>query len=159
MKRLIGCIFTILLLSGCGTTSTYYLGAKIPQDEIVLLTNHDLSDESWQDLYLNVNYSIVRQGDQLLMEGRLSFADYPKMNLAGLWDLTLTVYLVNSQGTVEQYFDLVNTLGNNLEDVYPFRKQFTVNEKVTGMAFGYEGQLVKERSGRIDIWKLPKRGA
>jgi len=62
----------------------------------------------WQDLYPGVDYALSRQGDQLRIEGSLSFSAHPKMNQAWADDVTLSLYLLDDQGVVQSYFELAH---------------------------------------------------
>jgi|GEM_PF-2019600 len=152
-------VLLILILNGCtGPTMTYYLGAKEDPGRILPLPAQNATGLTWQDLYLRVDYDITRQGDQLLIEGNLSFSDYPKMNIAKVDKLTLTLYLLNDQGIVRKYLDLEKLLDANLQDHYPIKKEISIPADVTAISFGYDGELIRQMKGGSEtIWKNPRR--
>jgi hypothetical protein len=156
MRFIIICM--LLVLTGCATTGSYYKGARVEGDIIPLPAR--ASQLVWQDLYLKVDYALSRQGDMLRIEGNLSFALYPKVNLARADDVTLSLYLLDDRGIVQSYQELVRALGTNLDEKVPFRKDIPFTKEVTAVWFGYEGTLLGQMDDGMEfIWKRPKRSS
>jgi len=158
MRRII--ILMTLLLVSCAATGTYYKGARVGPEDVQPLPAASASGLTWQDLYLTVDYDLSRQGDQLLIEGNMSFSLYPKLNLGWADDMALNLYLLDDQGVVQSYLELTRTLGSRLDDTISFRKEIHLSDEVTAIWFGYEGKLLGQMGdGMRYVWKRPRRSS
>ena len=100
MKRklsIISIFLFVLLVSGClsTATTTYYLGAKADETGVVYLYEERAEQQQWQDLYVTVNYSFTRQGDQFNIDGLFSFSDSPKITYDTVYDVKLKFFLLD----------------------------------------------------------------
>lgn len=150
-------LFIALILSGCQSSTGYYLGAKADEETTVILTAENGPQLHWQDLYVTLDYSLERQGNQLTVEGIFTFSDYPKVNLAKVQDLKLKLFLLNEDRVVLGYLDIYRTTGRSLDELRPFSQSVEVPPEAVAIAFGYEGKLIRDFGGHETIWKLPKR--
>jgi hypothetical protein len=114
----------------------------------------------WQDLYVTVDFDLQQSGDNLDIDGVLSFSDSPKINYTRVRDLKLKLFFLDQDMRVVDYFDIARTLSQNLDDETTFSHTMKLEEAVVAMTFGYEGSFVdndpKGFSGQT-VWKLPKR--
>ena len=109
---------------------------------------------------MKVDYSLARQGEQLRIEGTLSFSANPRMDQAWADDVTLSLYLLDDQGVVQSYSELAHTLGSRLDGSIPFRKVLPLTNEMTAIWFGYEGKFRGQKEdGDLYVWKRPKRSS
>ena len=149
-----------MMISGCHTTTTYYQGAKADEVGVVSLSVGGTEPQHWQDLYVTVDYNLNRNGEQLEIEGALSFSDNPKALYTRVWDLKLKLFLLDQNMRVVSYRDIARTLSNSLDDKTKFTRTLQLRKDVVSYTFGYEGSFVDDdpESPSIDhVWKLPKR--
>jgi len=150
-------LFCALLLAGCQTTTGHYLGAKAEHSTVLQLQDALRAEQHWQDLYVSVDYRVQQQGNQLVTQGVFTFADYPQLNQARVYDFKLKLFLLNKEQLVVDYFDLYRTLGQSLREQMVFKKTVQISSEVTALSFGYEGAFLDETGARDSVWKLPKR--
>ncbi len=147
-------------LLGCQTTTTYYLGAQAEPDEVVSLSPWNAGPQHWQDLYVEVDYYLTFDGEQLDIEGTLSFSDSPQVNYTRVMDLKLKVFLLDKDLTVVSYRDIARTLSGQLEDETDFRGVLPFPNSAQFLTFGYDGSFEDndpESPSTDSIWKLPAR--
>ena len=159
MKNKLWIVLLLLLLpvfSGCQTTTTHYLGAQADREGIVNLSVDKAENQRWVDLYATVDYSFVRRGNQLDLEGVFSFSFSPKINYERVRDFKLKLFLLDENRIVVDYLEVVRTLSNNLEEQVSFSYNSNMAENVTALTFGYEGAFSDEIGSRFTVWKLPK---
>ncbi len=156
---IISILFFSLVLSGCQTavTTTYYLGAKVDQKEVVKLSAKKVEQQHWQDLYTSIDYSYTHQGDQFNINGLFSFSDSAKINYQTVKRLKLKLFLLDQNMRVVEYRDVLQVLGHSLEDKDKFNAHFVLTENVVAFTFGYDGVLRDDEGLSHPIWKLPKR--
>ena len=147
----------VLMLAGCQSTTGYYLGAKAEQETVTLLQDAVAAEQHWQDLYVNVDYSVQQRGTLLVTEGVFTFAGYPQLNLTQVHDFKLKLFLLNRDNIVIDYFDIYRTLGQSLRVAMAFKKSVEISPEVTALSFGYEGEFIDDIGARDVVWKLPKR--
>jgi len=163
MKNKLRVISFLLLLPvflGCQATTTYYLGAKADSKGVVRLAVNQVENQRWQDLYVTVDYSFDQQGNQLNIDGALSFSNSPKALFTRVWDLKLKLFLLDKDMRVVHYLDIARTLSNSLDDKTTFSRTLSLQEGVESFTFGYEGSFVDddpESPSTDQVWKLPKR--
>lgn len=163
MKNKLWIIFVFIFgleLLGCQTTTTYYQGAKADEKGVVNLSMGQFEEQRWQDLYVTVDYSFDRQGDQFDIDGALSFSNSPKGNYTRVGDLKLKLFLLDKDMLVVSYLDIARVLSNSLDDKTKFAQALEIQEGVVAFTFGYEGTFIDddpESSSTDRVWKLPKR--
>ncbi|MEA3544390.1 MAG: hypothetical protein U9R69_04110 [Thermodesulfobacteriota bacterium] len=163
MKNNLLILLIILLgvvVSGCQTTTTYYQGAKADGEGVVNLSARGTEPRHWQDLYIMVDYTLNQNGEQLEIEGALSFSDNPKALYTRVWDLKLKLFLLDQNMRVVSYRDIARTLSNSLDDKTKFTRTLQLRKDVVSYTFGYEGSFVDddpESPSTDHVWKLPKR--
>ncbi len=149
-----------LMLVGCQTTTTHYLGAKADEADVVSLAAGQVEQQRWQDLYITVDYSYDRQGNRLDIDGALSFSDSTKINFSRVRDLKLKLFLLDKDMRVVDYLNIARTLSVSLDDETIFAKKLELKETVVALTFGYEGSFRDddpESPSSEQVWKLPKR--
>ena len=146
-----------LLLSGCQSTTTYYLGAQVAQKGVVSLAANHTEEQRWEDLYATVDYSFDRRGNQLDFEGIFSFSFSPQINYERVRDFKLKLFLLDENRIVVDYLEVVRTLSSNLEEKVSFSYNINLAEGVTALTFGYEGLFVDDDGMLFRVWELPKR--
>ncbi len=149
-----------LTLFGCQTTTTYYQGAKADEEGVVNLPLGKVEGQRWQDLYIAVDYSFDRQGNQLDIDGALSFSDSSKINYTRVPDLKLKLFLLDRDLRVIDYLDIARTLSTSLDARTTFSNRVPLKDGVVSFTFGYEGSFVDsdpESPSSNHVWKLPKR--
>lgn len=151
-------LFSVLLFSGCQATSGFYKGAKADRKTIVPLHAAAMSGERhWRDLYVKVDYHIAAQNNKLNITGGFSFADYPQINLARVYDFKLKLFLLNTDHVVLDYVDLARAVGGSLEQKVLFDSDMDLSPAVVAVSFGYEGEFITETGARESVWNLPKK--
>ncbi len=153
-------VFLGLMVSGCQTTTTYYLGAKADGEGVVSLSAGGSDPQHWQDFYVTVDYYVSQEGEQLDIEGALSFSDNPKAIYTRVRDLKLKLFLLDRDRRVVTYRDIARTLSQSLDDKTIFSRALPLQEGVVAYTFGYEGSFVDNdpESPSVDrVWKLPER--
>ncbi len=153
-------IFLGMIFSGCQTTTTYYQGARADEVGVVSLSVGETDLQHWQDLYVTVDYNLNQNGEQLEIEGVLSFSDSPKAIYTRVWDLKLKLFLLDKDMRVVSYLDVARTLSNSLDDKTKFNRTLQLQKDVVAFTFGYEGSFIDDdpESPSTDyVWKLPKR--
>lgn len=149
-----------LMLVGCQTTTTHYLGAKADEADVVSLIAGQVEQQRWEDLYVTVDYSYDRQGNRLDIDGALSFSDSPKINFTQVRDMKLKLFFLDQDMRVVNYLDIARTLSTNLDDETRFARTLQLKEGVKSFTFGYEGSFRDddpESPSSEQVWKLPKR--
>ncbi|WP_321389848.1 hypothetical protein [uncultured Desulfuromusa sp.] len=149
-----------LILSGCQTTTTYYQGAKADAVGVVSLVPVPVGQQKWQDLYVTVDYNLNRSGDNLDIDGVLSFSDSPQITYSVVRDLKLKLFLLDQDMRVVDYFDVARTLSHRLDDETTFSQTMKMRPGVVAMTFGYEGAFTEndpEGPSGQTVWRLPKR--
>ena len=160
MKNKLRVILFLLFLPvffGCQATTTYYQGAKADSKGVVRLAVGQAENQRWQDLYVTVDYSFDRQGDQFNIDGLFSFSISPKINFELVRDLKLKVFLLDKDMLVVDYLEVARTLSKSLEDQISFSYELDLAENVVAFTFGYEGSLIDDEWNGFTVWKLPKR--
>ncbi len=162
MKRrltILSILFFSFALFGCQTTATttYYLGAKADAKEVINLSAEQ-TQQRWQDVYVAIDYSYTRQGNQFDLDGLFSFSESAKINYQAVNRFKLYLYLLDKNMRVVEYREILRVLGYNIEDQDKFNAHFTLDEKVVAFTFGYDGMLREDEGLSHPIWKLPKRG-
>ncbi|MFK5927244.1 MAG: hypothetical protein QM483_11485 [Desulfuromusa sp.] len=145
------------LFFGCQATTTYYQGAKADSQGVVRLAVDQVENQRWQDLYVTVDYSYDRQGDQFNIDGLFSFSFSPKINFERVRDLKLKLFLLDKDMFVVDYLEIARTLSTSLEDQISFSYKLDLAENVVAFTFGYEGSFIDDEGSGFTIWKLPKR--
>lgn len=164
MKRILFMILALfvgLTLFGCQTTTTFYQGAKADEEGVISLAAAQKGSQIWQDLYITVDYNLHQSGDNLNIDGALSFSDNPRINFTGVRDMKLKLFFLDQNMRVVNYYNIARTLSNNLDDQTTFSKAMKIKSDVVAMTFGYEGSFVDNEpdgSGQM-VWKLPKRAS
>jgi len=164
MKRIllmILALFAGLALFGCQTTTTYYQGAKADEEGVISLAEAQKGPQKWQDLYVTVDYNLHQSGDNLNIDGALSFSDSPRINYSRVRDMKLKLFFLDQNMRVVNYYNIARTLSYNLDDQTEFSKTMKITSSVVAMTFGYEGSFVDNEpdgSGQM-VWKLPKRAS
>jgi len=149
-----------LMLVGCQTTTTHYLGAKADEVDVVSLAAGQVDQQRWEDLYVTVDYSYERQGNRFDIDGALSFSDSSKINFNRVRDMKLKLFLLDKDMRVVDYLDIARTLSVSLDDETTFARTLELRETVVAFAFGYEGSFRDddpESPSSEQVWKLPKR--
>jgi hypothetical protein len=145
------------LLTGCQTTTSYYRGASAEEMNTVALAADQVGEQSWQDLYLRVDYSLERTAGQLTIAGEFTYTQTTRTVYQLVHDLKLKLYLLDAEMRVIDYRQIARSLGTGLESRTPFREQFDLSEEVTAFTFGYDGVLIDDEKGAEMIWKVPQR--
>jgi hypothetical protein len=149
-----------LIFFGCQTTTTYYQGAKADKEGVVSLSAGQVGKQRWQDLYVTVDYSFNRQGEQFDIDGALSFSNSPKGNYTRVPDFKLKLFFLDKDMRVVDYLDIARTLSSSLDDKTTFARTLQIQEGVVSFTFGYEGSFIDadpESPSTDQVWKLPKR--
>lgn len=152
-------LFSLLVpvFFGCQATTTYYQGAKADSKGVVRLAVDQVENQRWKDLYVTVDYSFDRQGDQFNIDGLFSFSTSPKINFERVQDLKLKLFLLDKDMLVVDYLEIARTLGNSLDDEISFSHDLRLAENVVAFTFGYEGSFLDDEMIGFNVWKLPKR--
>lgn len=154
-------IIMLVALFGCQpATLTYYKGANAEDMDVVSLTASQKEVQNWQDLYVTVDYNLEKNGDQVDIDGVLTFSQSPKVNYTHVRDLKLKLFFLNKDLRVVDYLDVARTLSTDLEDETRFSKSIRVSPDVIALTFGYEGSFFDsdpEYPSSDMVWKLPKR--
>ena len=148
-----------LMLVGCQTTTTHYLGAKADEVDVVSLDTGQVEQQRWQDLYVTVDYSYDRQGNRFDIDGALSFSDSAKINYTWVRDMKLKLFFLDQDMRVVNYLDIARTLSTNLDDETTFARTLELKETVVALAFGYEGSFRDDDpdgGSSQSVWKLPR---
>ncbi|MCK4503763.1 MAG: hypothetical protein KAU22_12075 [Desulfuromonadales bacterium] len=149
-----------MVMYGCQTTTTYYQGAKADADGVVSLLAGKIEQQQWQDLNVTIDYNLSNNGDNLEIEGTLSFSASPKGNYNRVDDLKLKLFLLDRDMRVVTYKDIARVLSYNLDDKTAFTKTLQLRKGIVSYTFGYEGRFVDddpESSSSARVWMLPKR--
>lgn len=155
-------IFTLLLgilLVGCQATNGYYQGARADGDTVVALPDGAQSGQHWEDLYLQVDYSLKRVADRLTIEGTFSYTQSTTTIFQRVHDLKLKLYLLDDRQRVLAYRQVARSLGSSLDNEISFREVLELPDGAVGMTFGYEGIMVDEDKRGEMIWKVPDRSS
>lgn len=147
----------MLLLVGCQTTTGIYKGAKADPADILFLLDNKAVSSTWHDLYLALDYSVKRQGEELLMEGAWGFAEHSQMMFSTVRNFEVTLYLLDQEHRVLDYQLLSRGLGKRLQDRTIFSKRLVLPHGAVAASIGYEGELIGEYGTSDWIWKAPKR--
>ena len=158
-------LLSVLLvpLFGCQSTTGYYLGAVAAPDSVVSIA--ESGKGTWQDLYVDVKYTVERRGDRLVVAGNFGFANHPQMMMARVHDFTLKFFLLDQQNRVLDYADLANTLGPQLDTQTSFSHEFVLPAGAVVGSFGYDGSFFEDTDSgdqggsalrRVNVWKLPR---
>ena len=136
--RLLFVLILLLVITGCTETKTYYLGARENPQRITPIHTLPTGTLQWKDLYIKVNYQLSQETDMLKITGKLTFADYPKISLARFKQMVLSLYLLDDQGRVVNYAELIKPLGNSFDEEFPFEKKLTLHPETSALSFGYD---------------------
>jgi len=149
-----------LTLVGCQTTTTYYQGAKADEEGVVSLTTGQVEQQRWQDYYVTVDYRLHRNGNNLDIDGALSFSVGSKALYTRVSDLKLKWFFVDKDMRVVEYYDIARTLSSSLDDKTVFNRTLHPPKSAEFFTFGYEGYFIDddpESPSSDHVWKLPKR--
>ena len=147
----------ILILSGCQTTATNYLGAQVERKGVVRLDSLQVDKQRWEDLYATVDYSFARQDNQLHIDGTFFFSFSPTINYTRVHDFELKLFLLDKDLLVVDYLDVATVLRGHLEVRVPFSYDLKLIDEVKAFTFGYYGWFYDEDGSGFRVWKLPKR--
>jgi hypothetical protein len=155
----ISSLFLGLMLSGCQTTATttYYLGAKADSKEAIYLSSGQEQQQRWQDIYVAIDYSYTRQGNQFNITGIFSFSDSAKINYQSVRRLKVKLFLLDKNMRVVDYREILQVLGYSLEDQDKINAKFVLDKNIVAFTFGYDGVLRGDEGFSNTIWKFPKR--
>ena len=153
----IALVFVVVALAGCQTTTDYYLGARANGGTIARIPATDESGLHWQDLYLSVDYALVRQGERLALSGSFTFANSPRFVYKRVYDMKLKFFLLDAANRVVAYRDVGRTLTHGLEDETRIKGEFTLPASAVAYTFGYEGAFIGDEEDGYHVWKLPQR--
>lgn len=155
--RIVIIALSMWLLTGCQTTTSYYRGASAEEMNVVNLGADQAGEQSWQDLYLQIDYSLQRAAGRLTITGEFTYTLTSRTVYQRVHDLKLKLYLLDAEMRVIDYRQVARSLGNSLDRRTPFSEQFDLDEQVAAFTFGYEGLLVDEENLHEMIWKVPQR--
>ncbi|NCO52791.1 MAG: hypothetical protein GW875_11935 [Deltaproteobacteria bacterium] len=155
--RLLFVLILLLVITGCTETKTYYLGARENPQRITPIHTLPTGTLQWKDLYIKVNYQLSQETDMLKITGKLTFADYPKINLARFKQMVLSLYLLDDQGRVVNYAELIKPLGNSFDEEFPFEKKLTLHPETSALSFGYDIRAYDETGTGSFYWQQPLR--
>lgn len=150
-------LLSLFVITGCSTTTTYYLGARENPERMTKISLQPTQSLVWEDLYIRVNYQLSQEKDMLKISGKLAFSDYPKINLARFKQITLNLYLLDDQGTVVKYAELLKPLGSSFEEEFPFKKQLNRPPDASALSFGYDIRAYDEMGSGHFFWQHPQR--
>jgi hypothetical protein len=150
-------LLSLLVIAGCATTTTYYLGAQEKPERIAQIPPLPTETLRWEDLYIKVDYQLSQKDGVLKISGRLAFADYPRINLARFEQMVLSVYLLDEQGRVVNYAELIKPLGSSFDEQFPFEKQLSLPSTASALSFGYDIRTYDETGAGSFYWQHPLR--
>ncbi|MDT8419434.1 MAG: hypothetical protein RQ754_03300 [Desulfuromonadales bacterium] len=127
----------ILLVAGCQTTETFFLGYRADHDRTVPLIT---TDGSWKSFDLNLTYRMEAETGRLNITGTLDFSLYHQLNSAMINRLALYLFFLDDQNQVLQATNLLSTLHADPATSFPFAANVAVPPGSRAIAFGYEGQ-------------------
>ena len=149
----------LVVLTGCQTTTSYYRGASAEEMNVVTLNGDQAGEQRWQDLYLQIDYSLEKSAGQLRFDGEFTYTQTTKTIFQQVHDLKLKLYLLDDQMRVIDYRQVARSLGTSLESRTTFSEQFDLDEQVAAFTFGYDGVLIDDEQGSEIIWKVPQRNS
>lgn len=150
-------LLSLLVITGCSTTTTYYLGARENPQRITRISPLPTETLRWEDLYIRVDYQLSQEADMLEISGKLTFADYPKINLTRFKQMVLSLYLLDDQGLVVNYVELLKPLGSSFDEEFPFEKQLSLPPATSALSFGYDLRAYDETGSGVFFWQHPLR--
>lgn len=156
LARMVLAVAVLLLLSACQATTGYYRTALAKPETVVPLSTETTEMQQWQDLYVDIKYTIRNAGGQQLIEGSWEFAGYPQTMMVRVRDFKLKFFLLDQQNRVLDYFDLAWVTGSQLKRTMEFRQAFSAPEGTVAASFGYEGSFIDEDGGGEWAEKLPR---
>jgi hypothetical protein len=156
MMRLLFLLLLLVML-GCATTTAYYLGAQEKSERMTQISPLPAETLHWEDLYIKVNYQLSREADMLKISGKLAFADYPQINLARFKQMVLSLYLLDDQGVVVNYAELIKPVGSSFDEQFPFEKQLSLPSTASALSFGYDIRTYDETGAGSFYWQHPLR--
>ncbi|MFO7766315.1 MAG: hypothetical protein R6V33_07780 [Pelovirga sp.] len=146
----------LLILTGCRTTTGHYMGALADVEGTKKLAINALQSQRWQDLYLQVDSLLERQGDEFYVTGHYSFAQHPQMMYTRAAHFTLTLFLLDDHDRVVGYrtassFGMLRT-----SDRMSFSVSLPIVADVSAYTFGYEVTFIDEDGAAHVQWHLPR---
>ena len=99
---------------------------------------------------LTVNYTYVRSGSDMQLNGTIQFGMTIQANYAGVQTFQLGLALADGQGKVLGQQQITSAFDNNVGDTIKFNTPVVVPPQTAFMAFTYSGQAYAAGSGGPD---------
>ena len=150
-RYLIVCML-IFALIGCGGKSSH-IGKSVTQENRITIIDGGPHEGLWETNIVKVNYQYNRQPDMLEISGKALLKRGRVVEY-----FSLSVYLVDGQGKINQLYSLVMAGGRNQINEFSFQKSLKLEPDTQSMVFGYRGATrgIGEGSGSTnDFWKAP----
>lgn len=161
--KILSALFAVLViaLSGCRVDPHYYRGADATNLKPLIAAQSTETLQRWQDLFVRVDYRIIRLPSTLQLQGELAFTDGARINYSRAGSLDLQLYFLDRDQRVVRSSTLARSLSRNLEDTTLFSKTFPIDDGIVALAFGYDGSLIDNDpdffSSTMPIWKVPRQ--
>jgi hypothetical protein len=154
------CLFLLflLVLSGCQTTTGYYLGALAQEDAVTQIAPVLDSQQQWEEFYVTVDSNLTRQAGNYQMSGWLSFSLHPRMMYVRVASVELTLFLLDAYSRVVDYRRATHFMGLSPEDRVPFSVTVPMVDNAVAYTFGYQIVLVDDEGTSSSNWYFPRTG-
>lgn len=154
--KLLACCFLLLLfVSGCQTTTGFYLGALADEEAVTAITPVLDAQQRWEEFYVTVDSQLSRQAGNYQMTGWLSFSLHSQMMYVWVADVELTLFLLDADNRVVGYRRATHFMGLRPEDRIPFTVTLPLVDQAVAYTFGYQIRLIDDEGFSSASWFYP----
>ncbi len=154
--RLICVLCTILLVAACGGMSAFSEGGLVSEENSLSIPDGQRNGR-WNARELGVDYRYGREGQNLYLEGTVTFSRVLTYNFSGLQSFQLAVAFLDANGRVLAMQGLMTDRGDF--DPATFQKTLALPPGTMSMAFTFQGVALSSDSlgsgGLSSFWWYP----
>jgi hypothetical protein len=148
-RTVLAMLFLLSISSACATGQLSLTGGRIrPGAEIPIVAGEQQSG-FYQSRDVTVNYSYLRSGGQMQIEGVVRFASHLQFNFTIIPYFNLQLLLADSQGVIVGSRNIGGGSFRSPDADLTFRDRFELPPCAELMAFAYTGQATEGGGGML----------
>lgn len=139
---------TILLLTGCQSTETFYRGYLAGNESVTPLTLPGSPAGHWQTFDIDLNYRYDASGNNLDISGTIDFGLFYELNTSRIERIDVYLFFLDHDSKVLETARLFRAITADPEETIAFKKNLQVPPSAKAIAFGYRGMAREDGGGR-----------
>lgn len=162
--KLLAAAVLIMTVAGCQMGSYLPGSGMVDREYWLPLQDGRTQSSTWDGMYVTIKYKYARDGDRLVLQGGVRYADKIVYNYIRVEYFHLDVLFLNPQGKVIETQGLASSSDDSLapmdlEPAVDFDKEIMLPPNTVAMAFSYKGQAIAAggafAGGGRYFWEFP----